>query len=114
ANFKQKHTRHSLSTLNIDNARQALEMLSRQSEIFSASVETLKAQKVSDTDWQAFLDVHVPLPEVQETKGGGPGRGYTMAESKRDDLSRLFYRDARIGDASGTAWGVLQADNTWR
>lgn len=114
ANFKQKHTRHSLSNLNVENARQALEMINRETEIFATTVESLMAQKVTPTDWAAFLDVHVPLPAVKETKGGGPGRGYTMAESKREDLSRLFYRDERIGTATGTAWGVLQADNTWR
>lgn len=42
-----------------------------------------------------------------------PSRARTSAEKKRDGLSRLWNHDARVAPWKGTAWGVVQAVNTW-
>jgi hypothetical protein len=47
-----------------------------------------------------------PVPQEQ-------GRGRTLAESKRDTPDRLWRSDERVFPWRGTAFGVLQAVNTY-
>ena len=66
---------------------------------------------MSDRDWQAFLDTHIP----QVTPTGQPltGRASTHADRKRAVLQQLWTRDPRVSPWTGTAHGVLQAVNTY-
>jgi hypothetical protein len=74
---------------------------------FAAEVAELCAISVPDRDWAAFLDAHAALPEDK-----GPGRA--SAERKRETLTELYARDERVAPWRGTAWGVLQAVNTYK
>jgi hypothetical protein len=73
---------------------------------FAAEVTRLCQTQVSDAEWAAFLDAHAPIPEDK-------GRARTMAETKRETLTRLWNHDNRVAPWHGTAWGVVQAVNTY-
>jgi phage/plasmid-like protein (TIGR03299 family) len=108
---KIRHTKNSLAK--IHDVRSALGVIHQEADDFAKEIKELTSTEVSEKQWQAFLDAYTPLPEVKKTKGGGPGQGYTMAETKRDRLSALYHNDPRVSDWTGTAFGVLQAANTY-
>ncbi|MEZ0076246.1 DUF932 domain-containing protein [Planotetraspora sp. GP83] len=101
---KIKHSRH--SKFRLAEARDALNIVYALAEEFSESVRDLCRTSVNRWQWDAFLDAHVPMPDQ-------PGRSRTMAENKRDTLTRLWNHDLRVSPWCGTAWGVVQAVNTF-
>ena len=100
---KVRHSRH--SRLRLGDARQAPAIVHTIAEDFAAQVAQLTATTVTDGQWARFLDAHVT--------GGDGTRSKTLAERKRDTLSRLWDHDARVSPWRGTAWGVVQAVNTY-
>lgn len=101
---KVRHSRY--SHLRVDEARDVLGILDRSSEAFEAEVRELTRTEVTDHQWRLFLDSLAPIPET-------PGRGATMAERKQETLRRLWNHDQRVSPWKGTAYGVLQAVNTY-
>jgi hypothetical protein len=108
---KVKHTRH--SSLRIANAREALGLIETGAEEFAKEVSTLCQTPVTDKEWQGILDAMVPLPTGDDGKVNEKGRGFTMASTKRETLNGLLHGDNRVEPWSGTAFGVLQAFNTY-
>ncbi|WP_436788875.1 DUF932 domain-containing protein [Yinghuangia sp. YIM S10712] len=102
--IKIKHSRH--SQLRLDEARDALNIVYEIADDFTAEVKRLCETTVTNREWAAFLDAHVELPDQ-------PGRSRTIAERKRDTLTRLWNHDIRVAPWRGTAYGVLQAVNTY-
>jgi phage/plasmid-like protein (TIGR03299 family) len=102
--FKVKHSRY--SSMKLQSARDALAIIHTLADDFSAQVEALCATTVTDSQWRTFLDTLTPVPEQE-------GRARTMAENKRDALVRLWNHDQRVEPWKGTAFGVLQAVNTY-
>jgi phage/plasmid-like protein (TIGR03299 family) len=102
--FKVKHSRNSLSR--IGEARDALGIIYSVADEFAAQVAQLSSITVSDAQWDAFLNAHAPMPADK-------GRSLTMATNQRDTLTRLYKRDPRVAPWTGTAFGVLQAVNTY-
>ena len=100
--IKVKHSRH--SRLRLGEARQALQIVHTIADDFAAQVAELAATTVTDRQWARFLDGHVTV---------GAGRSRTLAERKRDSLNRLWDHDVRVAPWRGTAWGVVQAVNTY-
>ncbi len=78
---------------------------------FAAEVEQMCATTVSPSQWQAFLDQHVP--RVDQDSRPLQGRSATLADRKRDTLEQLYRHDPRVAPWAGTAHGVLQAVNTY-
>lgn len=103
--FRTKHTRN--SGLRIADAREALRIMHTSADAFSAELVQLTETKVTDADWYRFLDAHIPMPEDK-------GRGRTIAEDKRAKFMTLWNHDVRVAPWRNTAFGVLQADNTYR
>lgn len=101
---KVKHSRY--SGLKLHSAREALAMVHTIGEQFSAQVEELTNTAVSEGDWNRFVDSLAPIPEAE-------GRGRTLAEGKRGELNRLWNHDSRVLPWKGTAFGVVQAVNTY-
>ncbi|WP_055483619.1 DUF932 domain-containing protein [Sphaerimonospora mesophila] len=101
---KIKHSRH--SRLRLAEARDALNIVYTLADEFSAAVRGLCQVEVTRREWNKFLDAHVPTPDER-------GRSRTMAEHKRDTLTKLWDHDHRVAPWSGTAWGVVQAVNTF-
>ncbi|MCP2341153.1 DUF932 domain-containing protein [Actinomadura rupiterrae] len=102
--IKIKHSRY--SPLRLAEARQALNIVYQTADEFTAQVAALCAAEVSEPEWRRFLDAHVPLPDAQ-------GAARTLAGRKRDTLNQLWARDARVAPWRGTAYGVVQAVNTY-
>lgn len=102
--YKVKHSRYSKFKLN--DSRDVLNIIFDTADSFSEQVKALTQTDVNDKQWAEFLSAHAPVPEKQ-------GRGRTMAENVRDSLSRLWNHDARVSPWKGTAWGVVQAVNTY-
>lgn len=101
---KIRHSRN--SRLRLTEAREALGVLHQITDDFANEVSRLCSVSVSDREWAEFLNSHAPLPEQD-------GKGRTMAERKRETLTRLYDHDQRVAPWRGTAWGVVQAVNTY-
>lgn len=102
--YKVKHTKY--SSAKITDAREALAIVHTMADDFAAEVSRLCSWKVSDKAWQTMLDLTVPMPEEA-------GRAMTIAEKKRGEIVNLYNHDDRSAPWHGTAFGVLQAFNTW-
>ena len=109
----RKHTKNSTAIGQAGKIRDELGLVLKAGEDFTQMAEDMLKVDVSDADFAAWLDEMVPMPEVKVTKGGGPGRGYTMAETKRDELTALT-KDPMVAPWWGTKFGIYQLDNTWR
>ncbi len=87
-------------------------MVHTLAEDFAREVAKLCRVEVTQTQWEAFLDAHIP--RVQSTTGLPlTGRSQTMADAKRDSFTTLYASDPRVASWAGTAHGVLQAVNTY-
>ena len=106
---KVKHSRH--SRLKLAPAREALAVVHQTGEAFADEVATLCAINVTETDWARFVSLHAPVTDA----AGQPltGRSLTMAQAKRDTLNQLYQSDSRVAPWTGTAYGVVQAVNTF-
>jgi len=102
--YKLKHTRY--STVKINDAREALGLVFKMADDFKAEVAKLCSQKVSKAKYENLLDALIPVPEDE-------GRGKTVAENKRAEITALYFADDRAAPWNGTAYGVLAAFNTW-
>lgn len=110
--FKIKHSKKSGTSWASDAAK-AASVLAKLEEDMTGEIKTLCGQSVTEKQWLAFLDEWCPLPEKQLTKGGGPGKSFTMAENRRVFMDEMYRRDARVSPWTGTAFGVVQAVNTY-
>lgn len=102
---KVKHSRHSLTR--ISDVREALAMVHETAETFAKDVTRLVAQPVSSLEFRQVLEALVPI-EDDASK-----RAKSMAMDKRQVLGRLYQWDPRVAPWKGTAFGVIQAFNTW-
>lgn len=108
--IKVKHSRY--SSLKLQDARDALAIVHDISDSFSAEVAELCATTVTDAQWEAFLESIAPTKDG-EGKDLPEGRGLTMAENKQATLRSLYNGDERVAPWKGSAWGVVQAVNTY-
>jgi phage/plasmid-like protein (TIGR03299 family) len=102
--YTVRHT--SRGEFQLGSARQAMGIMFKMEEEFAKEVDTLTSTKVSDAEWQQFLDSLVPVPEDD-------GAGRTRAMNKQAKLGLLWRNDERVAPWTGTAWGVLQAVSTF-
>ncbi len=92
-------------------ARDALQMIHTTAEDFTKQVAKLCSTAVDDAAWGRFLDAWVPrnVPAGRRLSV----QGMLAAEQRRDSLDELYRRDHRVAPWTGTAYGVLQAVNTY-
>lgn len=102
--YKVKHSKY--SGVKITDARDALAIVHTMADDFAAEVARLCKWKVSEKAWNNMLDLVIPMPEDS-------GRAMTMVEKKRGEIIHLYTDDERSAQWHGTAFGVLQAFNTW-
>jgi len=105
---KARHSKRSEQTLADDEntAREVLGLLDSANEEFAAQVKMLCETEVSDSKWSEFLDTLAPVTDDM-TKNA-----VTRAENFRDGVSLIYKNDAR-NQWQGTAFGALQAVNTF-
>ena len=101
---KVKHTRY--SHLRLTDAQQALGLITETAEDFSATIAALCEQEVTKAQFGKVLDVLIPRPSDE-------GRAQTLADTKRDGILSLYAHDTRVAPWAGTAFGVLQAFDTY-
>jgi phage/plasmid-like protein (TIGR03299 family) len=106
--FKVRHSTNSLGKL--QDAREALQIVHSIGEAFEAQMEELLAIKVTDRDFDKFLAAHLELTDAKVAAGG---RGLTIARNKQGMFLDLWKRDERVAPWAGTAFGVVQAVNTF-
>ena len=75
---------------------------------FTAAVEALVAERVSDARWSAWVEAYTGLNDPAAGK-----RARINAQTKAGALHRLWTHDARVKPWAGTAYGVVAAANTW-
>lgn len=102
---KVKHSKY--SQLRLEEAQDALNLLADIADDTSAEIKTLCEWEVTDGQWAKLLDKLVPVD------GGDSKRAATLTLNKRSALSSLYNHDERAATWHGTAFGVLQAFNTW-
>lgn len=103
--YRRKHTRN--SEFSLLSAADAFGTLSLVAETVAADIETLLAVDVTELQWQKFVEAHAPI------KADSSKRAVTIAENTRGKLTQLWRTDIRVAPWAGTAWGVIQAVNTF-
>lgn len=102
--FKVRHSTNSLSK--IGKARDALGIVHQVADEFEDQVKALTAKTVTDRQWKEFVErFSAPSSNTERSKN--------MAQTKVGQLNRLYRYDERVAPWAGTAWGALQAVNTW-
>lgn len=104
---KIKHSKH--SKLKLSNARDVLGIVHNIGDEFSREVAALHRQKVSAVNFSKFVTAWAPMPDDPEKNK----RAVTVAENKRATLTDMWKSDPRVTPWKGTAWGVVQAVNTY-
>lgn len=104
SSYKVKHSRY--SNLKIKDAQDALGIIDTSGKAIEEEINSLLRWEVTDREWAKLLDVAIPLGEKE-------GRGRTIAENKREAIGNLYNHDNRVEPWRGTAFGVLQAFNTY-
>lgn len=107
--LRVRHSRN--SGVKLATARDALALVHTAADAFADQIRTLCRLEVSQAAYGRFLDAWVPRSDAQ----GVPlsGRALTLADKKRDELTRLWTSDPMVAPWQGTAHGVLQAVNTY-
>lgn len=103
--YRKRHTKN--SSFVIGDARAALSMLAETAENVAKRIDALTNIDVTEKQWSDFVVAHVPVKE------GASKNGQTLADNKRQALTGLWRTDMRVAPWSGTAWGVIQAVNTY-
>lgn len=103
--FKVKHTKY--SGYRIHDAREALQIVHSMADDFAAEVAALTTVKVSDAEFLRHLQVMIPINDETSKIG------MTKAETKRAEIVNLYNHDDRVAPWKGSAYGVVQAYNTW-
>lgn len=104
--IKFKHTKY--SKFDADKVRDALGIIEESAARFTESVERLTNWEITDTEWRNFLDEICKVNPDSKTT-----RSETITTKKRDDLMNLWLNDVRVTPWKNTAFGVVQATNTW-
>lgn len=108
---KVKHSKNSLGR--ITDVQEALGILAAHTKQTREELSRLVALEVTEDAWQAFLDNHPMTSLVKPDGTEKVGRGFTVADNRRDAWSALWANDPRCAPWNGTAFGVLQTVNTW-
>lgn len=105
---KARHSARSQAKLSEDEgeARSILGLMDTANAEFASQVKALCELTVSDAQWGAFMDSLAPVGDDMSKNA------LTRAENYRDGVTALYRNDARNSWA-GTAFGALQAVNTF-
>jgi hypothetical protein len=77
-------------------------------EGFTARVERLTSQPVTEAQWARFLTAYCGTEDAKASK-----RALSTRREQADQLNRLWTDDQRVTPWRGIAYGVLAAANTY-
>jgi phage/plasmid-like protein (TIGR03299 family) len=104
--YRVRHTAH--SRLRLASARDALRVIHDDGAAFAKEVEQLLARRVDDQQFDAFLGAWIPTGDNADDSAA------TRARNERWAHRDLWRNDVRVAPWRGTAFGVIQAVNTYR
>lgn len=104
---KVYHSRY--SALKLEEVRQSLDIVEAVSKSMDAQIQALCETEVTDREWDAFLEATF-FPNGRPEKG----RGLTLNENRKQAVDEMYRVDDRVAPWNGTAFGVLQAMNTYQ
>ena len=104
--LKVRHSRNSLNKLT--KVRDALGIVHQVADTFTAQVERLTNQPVTDAQWTRFVAAYCGTNDAKASQ-----RALTARREQADQLNRLWTSDQRVAPWRGTAYGVLAAANTY-
>lgn len=107
--FKIKHTSQSMSANTISGVRQAISILERSAEDMTNYVHELIGIKLTRKDWTAVLDIIEPPAPEDASKAK-----VTKTENRREAIDAVYMSDPMSEQWRGTAFGAVQAVNTYR
>jgi len=101
--FSIRHT--SSAQKSIEEARRTLGLSFQYYDEFEEEVHALMAQSVTDKAFDSLIDAVWPI-DMENLKG-------TRVEGKREAVKSILLADPTVQPWRGTAWGALNAFNTW-
>ncbi len=104
--YRVRHT--AKSQPRVAEAREALAVVFTLGQEFTKEIESLLAHKVSDPVYGRFVERLVAM------KPNASKAATTKAEADREQYMRLWTSDPRVAPWRGTAFGAIQAVNTYR
>lgn len=110
--LKVRHSRNSAGKM--AEVRSQLGLVYQAADEFAESAAALQDIPVSEADFKAWLDEMngpVPTPDPKSRTGGAK---YTNAVKLRDTMETMWANDPKVKPWAGTAFGILQLDNTYR
>ena len=126
--FVIKHTKNSVSKL--AGAAEALGLLTQQADEFDAELTRMVNREVSEPEFQKWLNLIVPIPEIKTTQvekmvsiqgqmqkamiDKVSTNGQTIAINKQSKLMDMWNKDERVSPWRNTQFGVLQLWNTFQ
>lgn len=105
--FKVRHTVNSLSADNLTGVRHALHIMEQAADGMSEFLHTLTPVKVTRGQWLKVMDIIEP-----QVFGASPV-AVTKSDNRRQALDAVYTSDPMAAPWNGTAFGVVQAINTY-
>ena len=105
---KFKRSRHSLSDIRVKNIRDALGIMTLEAEQFTDALHTFVDEPLTTQDFFKALDVMIPLPKDDSSKAA-----ITRAENTREQIVDLYTSSPMVSPWKDTAFGFVQAFNTY-
>lgn len=109
--YRFKHTANSV--MRIRDAQVALQIIEDTVESAKEEITELCQWEVTDRQFQEFLKKLVPDPDQSKLTERGFKGSQTRADAKRDAIWTLYQTDPRVTPWRKTAFGALQATNTY-
>lgn len=103
--YKTRHSKH--SGMKIGAARDALGIVHDMGTAFAAEIERLTNTTVTDDEFRAIIS------DVFDHDKADTPRARTMVDNRTAAIVGLWHTDVRVAPWSGTAFGAVQAVNTW-
>jgi len=91
----------------VNEIRRALDIAFTYTEALEATGNAMVTQKLRGSDFTAFLNKLVSLPEDQES------RAFTMRKKTQDGIRSLYAGAENLEYVRGTRWAALQAVTEW-
>jgi phage/plasmid-like protein (TIGR03299 family) len=102
-----KRSRFSLSDERIRDLRGALAVIELEAQATTDFIHTAVEVPLSRSQWIKVLDIKVPLPPAENKAG------YTRAQHLRQEIDALYQLSPMVEPWTGTAFGAVQAFNTY-
>ncbi|UXE05320.1 hypothetical protein SSEA_SKINNY_152 [Mycobacterium phage Skinny] len=106
--YKVKHTVNSMSAQVVAGVREALSILDKSAHEMQDFTRELAQIEVTRKEWLKVLDIIEPPAPADSSKAK-----ITKAENRREALDHYYTVDPMSAPFAGTAFGVVQAVNTY-